>query len=141
MVRTSNTSPIRTIDRQGLRRLAQRVWNAYHRSSRCEISLAFLAIDEMISLHRTYFNRSTPTDVISFDLGSTPEQVRIADIYICPEVAAENAREFDVTLAQELARLVVHGMLHVIGFDDATPAERQDMHELEDKFLQDANFL
>jgi probable rRNA maturation factor len=69
-------------------------------------------------LNREYLRRRGPTDVIAFGLeragSNTPV---IGDIYICTKVAERNARRLGVPMKRELARLVVHGTLHVLGLD------------------------
>jgi probable rRNA maturation factor len=82
------------------------------------ISVAFVGTTTIARLNREYLGREGPTDVIAFGFqradGSTPV---IGDIYICPNVAEQNARRLGIPLKLELARLVVHGTLHVLGFD------------------------
>ena len=82
------------------------------------ISVAFVGRTTIGHLNEKYLGHEGPTDVIAFGMGrETPSMPAIGDIYICPEVAARNARRHDVTLAEELARLVVHGCLHVAGHE------------------------
>jgi probable rRNA maturation factor len=86
------------------------------------VSVAFVG-----RTNRRYLQHSGPTDVISF--GMTREGANmpaIGDIYICPEVAARNARANGVTLREELSRLVVHGTLHVAGHDHPADESRVD---------------
>jgi probable rRNA maturation factor len=135
MVKTFNSSPIQKINRKSLRNLASRVWQAFHREP-CEISLNFVSIDEIVELNRNYLQKDHPTDVLSFNLGKSPNATLIADVYICPEVARQNAEYYACDLKIELARLVIHGMLHVIGYHDATEQEKNEMRRLEDEFLQ-----
>ena len=82
------------------------------------ISVAFVGRTAMTRMNRKYLRHEGPTDVISFGMGrETPSMPAIGDIYICPEVAARNARRLGVPVAEELSRLVVHGTLHVAGHD------------------------
>ena len=82
------------------------------------ISIAFVGRTAITRMNREYLSHSGPTDVISFGMGrETKSMPAIGDIYICPEVAARNARNLSVPLEEELARLVVHGTLHVAGHD------------------------
>ena len=134
MIKTNNTSPIKKIDRRGLRALAGTVWRAY-KSEKCDISLTLVSIDEIVRLNKSYLQKNQATDVIAFHLGENPAGHTLADIYICPQVAAQNANHFSCDLHSELARLVVHGMLHVIGYDDATDRQRTEMRRLEDRFV------
>ena len=135
MVKTFNTSEHKDIDRRGLRKLASIVWKAF-RSEKCDVSLNFVPDQEIIEINKEYLNKDYATDVISFDLGETPETGQIADIYISPEVARQNAEHYRCDFSSELARVVIHGMLHVIGYEDTTDTERNEMRLLEDKFLE-----
>ena len=82
------------------------------------ISIAFVGRTAITRMNRQYLQHSGPTDVISFGMGrETPTMPAIGDVYICPEVAARNARSHGVPLHEELSRLVVHGTLHVAGHD------------------------
>ena len=82
------------------------------------VSIAFVGRTAIARLNREYLGHSGPTDVISFGMGrETATMPAIGDIYICPEVAARNARRHGVPLKEELSRLVVHGTLHVAGHD------------------------
>lgn len=92
--------------------------------------------DAIIELNQHYFSKSIPTDVISFNLGADPSGHEIGDIYICADVADENSVRFSCTFNEEIARLVVHGMLHFVGFEDDTPERKEHMHHLENKFLE-----
>ena len=82
------------------------------------VSVAFVGRTAMSRLNREYLRHAGPTDVISFGMGrEAPGMPAVGDIYICPEIAARNARRAGVSQANELARLVVHGALHVAGLD------------------------
>ena len=89
------------------------------------VSIAFLGRRAMASLNRKHLGRSGPTDVIAFGLSrSDPRVPVIGDIYIAPEVAREHAREHGVGVREEIARLVVHGTLHVLGHDHPEGSDR-----------------
>ena len=82
------------------------------------VSVAFVGRTAMSRLNREYLRHTGPTDVISFGMGREARGMpAVGDIYICPEIAARNARRAGVSQANELARLVVHGALHVAGLD------------------------
>ncbi len=82
------------------------------------VSVAFVGRTAMSRLNFEYFRHDGPTDVISFGMGRDARGLAaVGDIYICPEIAARNARRAGVSLASELARLVVHGSLHVAGLE------------------------
>jgi probable rRNA maturation factor len=87
-----------------------------------EISITFLAAPAMAQLAEAHLGRTGPTDVIAFNLGASADP--LGDVYICPAVAEESAREYEVGLREELLRLVVHGVLHVLGYDHPEGPER-----------------
>lgn len=80
------------------------------------ISVTFLSRRAIAKLNREHLGHEGPTDVITFAMGATgPHGAIVADIYIAPQIARENAREFAVGVREEIARLVVHGTLHALG--------------------------
>jgi len=82
------------------------------------LSIAFVSSAEIARLNQRHLRRRRPTDVIAF--GFEPAADRgpvIGDIYIAPEIARDNARRHGAGVREELARLVVHGTLHVLGHD------------------------
>jgi probable rRNA maturation factor len=81
------------------------------------ISVAFVGQDAMARLNKSFLSHDGPTDVISFGLRSGKGQPVIGDIYICPSVAERNAKSLRVSLKEELTRLVIHGTLHILGYD------------------------
>ena len=82
------------------------------------ISVAFVGRTTIARMNRKYLGHEGPTDVISFGMGRTARGMpAVGDIYICPDVARATARKNKVSTGEELARLVVHGTLHVAGHD------------------------
>jgi len=89
------------------------------------ISVAFVGAAAIASINQKYLRHRGPTDVISFGFaGGGNRSAVIGDIYICPEVARANARSQGVTVTEELLRLVVHGTLHVLGYDHPARVDR-----------------
>ena len=89
------------------------------------VSITFLRTRAMAALNRKHLGHRGATDVISFGFTeSTRRGPVIGDIYIAPDVARENARRHDAGVREELARLVVHGVLHVLGYDHADDESR-----------------
>ena len=87
-----------------------------------ELTLTFVDRDEIAALNREHMGKDAPTDVLSFPLDedTTPGvPVLLGDVVVCPSVAAEQASSHAGTLDDELALLVVHGILHVVGHDHA----------------------
>jgi rRNA maturation RNase YbeY len=101
-----------------------------------EIEVSFVAEDVIRELNRRYLNQSGSTDVIAFDLGDGAEL--IGDVYIAPEVAARNAEELGIPEAEELIRLVIHGVLHLLGHDHPEGETRlaSPMFRLQEELVQ-----
>ena len=80
------------------------------------ISNTFLGPTAMRRLNRRHKKHDRPTDVLSFPLGM-PDGRLVGDIYVCRAVAAVQAKDAGISLREELVRIVVHGVLHVLGHD------------------------
>ena len=97
-----------------------------------------ISYDEYVrKLKKDFFEIDVYTDVISFNLEDEGDPID-GEIYISWERVKENANTFEVSLNSELKRVIIHGILHLIGYDDGTKEEKQAMTDLENKFL-DAN--
>jgi probable rRNA maturation factor len=83
---------------------------------RARMSVTFLGRDAMRRLNALHLGHDRPTDVISFGLRH-PGGELVGDVYVCPWVAAREARARGIPLRQELIRLLVHGTLHALGYE------------------------
>lgn len=90
------------------------------------VSVTFVSARRMSALNRRHLDHRGPTDVISFGFHrATPRDPVVGDIYIAPSIARTNAATAGVGVREEIARLVVHGVLHVLGHDHPDGPERQ----------------
>jgi probable rRNA maturation factor len=101
-----------------------------------EVGLTFVDTDEMAELNASHMGGSGPTDVLAFPIDGAErppvgQPAMIGDIVVCPSVAAQAPQP----LADELALLVVHGALHLLGHDHAEPDETVIMQGLERSLL------
>lgn len=100
-----------------------------------ELSIALLDDPEMAGLNASYRSRSGPTDVLSFSLREGPHarhrQSLLGDVVIGVRRAADQARRRRRSLDDEVARLLVHGVLHLLGHDHEDEAEARRMRRLE----------
>jgi probable rRNA maturation factor len=110
-----------------LARLAADVLAAEGRSD-AELSLSFVSEDEMAALHVRYMDEPGPTDVLSFPLD---EDGLVGDVVVCPAVAARANPEHP---DRELRLLVVHGVLHLLGYDHEEDEERGAMWERQARY-------
>jgi probable rRNA maturation factor len=100
-----------------------------------QLSIAVVGAAAMSTLHKCYMGQSGPTDVLTFDLGShLPAGQLDAEIVLCADVA-RRAGTLNAARA-ELALYLVHGVLHLAGFDDHDPRAAARMHAREDEWLQ-----
>ena len=90
---------------------------------RAMISVAFVGRDRMRQLHRLFKGRPGPTDVLAFALPG-PEGALAGDVYVCPWVAARQAKALRLPVREEILRLVIHGTLHVLGWDHPEDEDR-----------------
>ncbi len=97
-----------------VRRIVQAVLAGERR--RAFISITFLGRDAMRRLNAAHKGHDAPTDVITFALRA-PDGSSLGDVYVCPWVAAREARARRIPRRQELVRLIVHGTLHALGRD------------------------
>jgi probable rRNA maturation factor len=146
------------VDLNGLVELAKAVLAAEKVKGDCELAITFVDETSIAELNKEFLGEDGPTDVLAFpiddeivesgrspDSGSTgpdrpdmdPGEVPIllGDVMVCPAVAARNAAERNKTTDDELALLVVHGILHVLGMDHADPQEEATMFAKQDDLL------
>ncbi len=103
-----------------------------HQIASSEISIAIVGDDQIHELNRQYLNHDYETDVITFDLGKHPESDSLqGEIVVSAETAVRMASEFGNEPATELVLYVVHGALHLSGFDDHSDQDRQAMRAAE----------
>ncbi len=120
------------VDEDGLRTLATETLSAEgHRE--VELSVSFVDESEIADLHVRYMDEAGPTDVLSFPLDDVDERgVRLlGDVVIAPSMAARNN---PADLAGEVRLLLVHGILHVLGYDHEEDAERAEMWARQERY-------
>ncbi len=137
--------------------LARSVLEAEGIVSETEVSLLFVDEATIASLNERFLHKEGPTDVLSFPIedeadrsGRSPDEggtgpgsieadtgrlLLLGDVVICPAVAARNAVEHGVTLDDEIALLVVHGILHLLGMDHEVEEEAERMERREQQLL------
>ena len=106
-------------------------------TSDSDITIIFGDTELLRSLKKEFFDIDRTTDVIAFRLNEYEEKNIEGEIYICLPVAKENAKLYYETYEREIARLIIHGGLHLIGYDDGTEKDRNAMRKLENKYLEE----
>jgi probable rRNA maturation factor len=117
------------VDRRRLARVARVVMEAEGCPANAELSVV-IGDDEWIqSLNRTYLMKDAPTDVLAFpqDLERTGPAPLLGDVAISAEAAARQATRLGHSFEEELTILLIHGILHLTGWSDETPAGRRQM--------------
>jgi probable rRNA maturation factor len=102
------------------------------------LSIAFVSRRTIAMLNKEHLGHAGDTDVITFALGrSTPSAPLVGDIYVSPDVVREQAKRWRVPIREELARVVVHGVLHAVGHDhpEGDGRERSTMWKRQERWL------
>ncbi len=119
-----------------LHRLASRALSALGRSDR-DVDLTVVDDREMRRLNRRYLRARRPTDVLAFrlELESSGPSRLLGEVIISAETAARQASRLGIPVTLEMELLLVHGLLHLVGYDDHVPEEARLMHERERDIL------
>lgn len=131
------------VDDESLVRLGRHILDSLHVHPESELSIILVDIDAMEKLHIEWMDEPGPTDVLSFPMdelrpgtASRPTASGIlGDVVLCPEVARTQAADAGHSMEEELLLLTTHGMLHLLGFDHAEPAEEKEMFGLQRQLL------
>jgi probable rRNA maturation factor len=136
--------------------LARQVLTARGVKGETEVSLLFVDEDAIAALNEQFLGKQGPTDVLSFPIedepgpsgrspdfggsgpGTSPEEGTLSllgDVVVCPAVAGRSAAEHEVPFEDEVALLVVHGLLHLLGMDHENDAEAERMEAVERQLL------
>lgn len=90
--------------------------------------------DLVLELNKKYLNHFYNTDIITFNYSSNTNDLE-GEIYISFDEAKKNSKRFNVDFNEELKRLIIHGILHLVGFNDSTKSEKKKMTLFENKLL------
>lgn len=100
-----------------------------------DISYIFCSQEKHLAMNIEYLGHDYQTDVITFDYSDPEAGIVSGDIFIDPVTVACNAKQFGATREEEMRRVLVHGVLHLCGYKDATPAQQKKMRAKEDLYL------
>ncbi len=123
--------------------LRQIVASLFAELEKAEIGICLVSAPEMTRLNETFLHHAGSTDVIAFnylDPGCQTQNPRLrihGEIFICVDEAVLQARRFGTSWQSEIVRYLVHGTLHLLGFDDASSGARRKMKREEDRRLRE----
>ena len=102
-----------------------------------ELTIRFIDKEESVELNKTYLHKNGPANVLSFPDESIPgfSSTSFGDLAICAPLVDEEAKAQNKTLESHFAHLIIHGFLHLLGYDHIKEEESEEMEELEIKIL------
>lgn len=103
------------------------------------LEINFISSKAILDINKTYLNHDYTTDIITFNYSNILDDID-GEIFISIEDALTNSKKYKVSLSDELVRLVIHGILHLLGYDDLNTSEKKIMKRLENKLLSKNNF-
>tara|TARA_B100000401_G_C52778034_1_gene706726 strand:+ start:897 stop:1310 length:414 start_codon:yes stop_codon:yes gene_type:complete len=98
-----------------------------------DVVLIFCSDEYLLEINKKHLNHNYYTDIITFDY--CVENIVSGDLYISIDRVKENAKTFNDSFINELSRVVIHGVLHLCGYNDKTEADQKNMRNLENKYL------
>jgi probable rRNA maturation factor len=104
-----------------------------------DLSFIFTDDESLKKINVQFLNHDYFTDVISFEY-NTDDKIN-GEVYISIDTVLKNSVNYNVSLKNEVLRVMIHGVLHLLGYDDKTSKERKKMQSLEEMFLSDYYFL
>ena len=99
-----------------------------------EINVIFSSDRYIITLNKNQINHNYYTDILTFDYRTNPKEI-YGDLFISQERITENASSLNVSLDNELLRIIVHGLLHLFGYSDKSKKDKKLMRSMEDFYL------
>jgi probable rRNA maturation factor len=136
---TSHRDP-EPLDLDAFVRLSEFVLEREDVPDQAELSLAIVDLEEMTELNSTYREKDGPTDVLSFGCDDPcpvegDEPIALGDVVLAPEIAVEQAEELGRTVDEELNLLLVHGILHLLGYEHDSDESEAVMRSREEALL------
>jgi len=98
------------------------------------LPINFISSDQIITINKEYLNHNYSTDIITFNYSGSRKNLD-GEIFISIDDAKINAKGYNNSLKEELLRLVIHGILHLVGYDDIKTSDFKKMKELENSLL------
>jgi probable rRNA maturation factor len=131
----ANRQRTKRLDRRILKQIAEFTLHSAEVES-AELGFHFVSAKKMACVHKEFMDIEGSTDVITFDHGSNPPKSIHGEIFISIQDAIKQAQEFKSTWQSEITRYIIHGILHLLGYDDLIPAARTKMKREENRLLK-----
>ena len=100
-----------------------------------EVGIHLVSKEKMCALHEKYFADASPTDCMAFPIEKMPGYHILGDVFVCPAVAINFANSNEIDVYEEVSRYLVHGLLHLIGYEDDID-KREEMFRVQENLLQ-----
>jgi probable rRNA maturation factor len=102
-----------------------------------DLNFIFCSDEHLLSINKQYLNHDTYTDIITFDYSKEDHKQPVSgDIFISVDRVKENAETFSKSFEEELRRVLIHGVLHLLGYKDKSKAAKEEMTNEENKALK-----
>lgn len=144
-IEIANETPT-SADIHALEQLARFVLDQLKVNPMVELSIRLVEVEPMTALHVHFMKEPGPTDVLAFPMDELGDQrddldspdappTLLGDVVLCPDVAADQAKQAGHSLDDELQMLCTHGILHLLGYDHGEPDEEREMFGLQGQLL------
>ena len=126
---------IKPIDlvKKNITKLSELIFNDFN-YSRIELNIVLTTDEHISDMKKEYFNLDQYTDVIAFTINDKVPAIE-GELYVSIDRVRENATTFNASIDKELKRVISHGVLHLVGLDDSSSAEKKEMTKYEDRYI------
>ena len=126
---------IKPIDlvKKNITKLSELIFNDFN-YSRIELNIVLTTDEQLSEMKKEYFNLDQYTDVIAFTINDKIPAIE-GELYVSIDRVRENATTFNASINKELKRVISHGVLHLVGLDDSSSAEKKEMTKYEDRYI------
>tara|TARA_Y100000590_G_scaffold279683_1_gene314164 strand:+ start:1012 stop:1446 length:435 start_codon:yes stop_codon:yes gene_type:complete len=126
---------IKPIDlvKKNITKLSELIFNDFN-YSRIELNIVLTTDEQLSDMKKEYFNLDQYTDVIAFTINDKVPAIE-GELYVSIDRVRENATTFNASIDKELKRVISHGVLHLVGLDDSSSAEKKEMTKYEDRYI------
>lgn len=103
------------------------------------LNFIFCSDEQLLKINQDYLNHNTYTDIVTFDNSEDKSQIE-GDIFISVDRVVDNAQKLNIPFQDELNRVMIHGVLHLLGYSDKSFAKKKEMRKKEDVYLSLRDF-